>query len=265
MASFIVSILSSNDNPALVIGALQLVELLLIKLPHLYKVSLRREGVLHEIEIKAGQDLTTKVKVPTEPVMIVSEPLPIIVSEPLPIPVPVPVEDVAPPPVEGAPVDPIPPSDDTGAQAEPVMIPPPVDAIMDPPDLPTSALLAAVMPPPVKRSSSSSIDPQDAIIIRCRTIRFKYLHSSSHNSADDPLESMLALGRRMAFAQAGEAELRKVMSELAGLFSGGGKWQSVSSFELTKSGLIDDLLEFATVEGRKGMWRSTSSASPLIV
>ncbi|KAJ6620558.1 hypothetical protein B0H10DRAFT_2020828 [Mycena sp. CBHHK59/15] len=50
VASFASSILSSKDHPTLVIGALQLVDLLLTKVPALYKPTFRREGVFHEIE-----------------------------------------------------------------------------------------------------------------------------------------------------------------------------------------------------------------------
>lgn len=50
VASFASSILSSRDHPSLVIGALQLVDLLLAKVPSLYKPTFRREGVFHEIE-----------------------------------------------------------------------------------------------------------------------------------------------------------------------------------------------------------------------
>ncbi|KAJ7780447.1 hypothetical protein B0H14DRAFT_3586076 [Mycena olivaceomarginata] len=44
VASFASSILSSKDHPTLVIGALQLVDLLLAKVPALYKPTFRREG-----------------------------------------------------------------------------------------------------------------------------------------------------------------------------------------------------------------------------
>jgi len=59
VASFASSILSSKDHPSLVIGALQLVDLLLGKVPSLYKPTFRREGVFHEIETVAERILTT--------------------------------------------------------------------------------------------------------------------------------------------------------------------------------------------------------------
>ncbi|KAF9479594.1 hypothetical protein BDN70DRAFT_906231 [Pholiota conissans] len=59
VASFASSILSSKDHPSLVIGALQLVDLLLGKLPAFYKPTFHREGVFHEIETLAERTLTT--------------------------------------------------------------------------------------------------------------------------------------------------------------------------------------------------------------
>ena len=51
--------MSSKDHPSLVIGALQLVDLLLAKVPLLYKPTFRREGVFHEIESLAERTLLT--------------------------------------------------------------------------------------------------------------------------------------------------------------------------------------------------------------
>ncbi|KIO30590.1 hypothetical protein M407DRAFT_14294 [Tulasnella calospora MUT 4182] len=247
MASFIGSILSTKDNPSLIAGALQLVELLLIKLPQQYRSSFRREGVLHEIEIRAAQDLTTakaakSTPQPTAiPIPVIpaapgdsSTPVPAAASIPIPIPTGIAAEDV---PTTGA----------STPAVEPTSINPPVLPFDG---LPPSSILAAVLPTPVKRSSSSSLDPQDAIILRCRIIRFKYLMTPAHGQGDDPLESMQALGRRLVYGQASETEIKRTLSEVAALFGSNGS-TSVSSFELMKSGLVDELLEFATAEGRK--------------
>ncbi|KAJ7510224.1 hypothetical protein B0H11DRAFT_1900576 [Mycena galericulata] len=51
VASFASSILSSKDHSTLVVGALQLVDLLLAKVPALYKPTFHRERVFHEIEV----------------------------------------------------------------------------------------------------------------------------------------------------------------------------------------------------------------------
>ncbi|KAF8216810.1 hypothetical protein K438DRAFT_1558643 [Mycena galopus ATCC 62051] len=62
VASFASSILSSKDHPTLVIGALQLVDLLLAKVPTQYKPTFRREGVFHEIEVLSGRTIASAVK-----------------------------------------------------------------------------------------------------------------------------------------------------------------------------------------------------------
>ena len=62
VASFAASILSSKDHPSLVISALQLVDLLLGKLPQLYKPTFRREGVFHEIDSLAARALSQSSK-----------------------------------------------------------------------------------------------------------------------------------------------------------------------------------------------------------
>lgn len=80
VASFASSVLSSKDHPSLVIGALQLVDLLLGKLPSFYKPTFHREGVSHEIEALAERPLITaktKEKETSEPTDDTSPPVPI--------------------------------------------------------------------------------------------------------------------------------------------------------------------------------------------
>jgi E3 ubiquitin-protein ligase TRIP12 len=60
VSGFASSILSSKDHPSLVIGALQLVELLLAKSPAMYKPAFRREGVFYEIESLAAREVLSK-------------------------------------------------------------------------------------------------------------------------------------------------------------------------------------------------------------
>jgi E3 ubiquitin-protein ligase TRIP12 len=62
VASFSSSILSSKDHPTLVLGALQLVEILLSKVPTEYAPAFRREGVFHEVEALASRTLAMKPK-----------------------------------------------------------------------------------------------------------------------------------------------------------------------------------------------------------
>lgn len=234
MASFIGSILSTKDNPTLIIGALQLVDLLLGKLPAQYRMAFRREGVLHDIEVRAGQDLTTQAKPPTP------APLPVPVTEP-----PIPAEPASGSAAASAPTQTTSSTSDGTSEA------PPANPA---PDAAPANSLPNIVPIPVpKRSSSSQVDPQDAIILRCRIIRFKYLMSPVAGQADDPFETMQVLAKRLSGSQMSETEMRRTLGEIAALFSNGAEGRSsISSFELMKSGLVDELLDFATTEGRKG-------------
>lgn len=238
MASFVGSIMSSKDNPPLVIAALQVIELLLSKLPQQYRPAFRREGVLHEIEVRSTQDLTTKAAAkrststtPTEPAVLAA-----------------PSSSTA---LSASPDAPT--SADSQTEASSANLADTTGTPVNPPDdgLPPPSILAAMLPPPTKRSSSTPIDPQDAIIMRCRVIKFKYLNTPTQSQGDDPFEAMQALGRRLAHSQANEIAIRRTLGDIAALFTT--SKESISSFELTKSGLVDELLEFATVEGRKGM------------
>ncbi|EPS41980.1 hypothetical protein H072_4065 [Dactylellina haptotyla CBS 200.50] len=56
-ASFLASILSQKDHPSLIAGALQLSELLLRRLPEIYRYHFHREGVISEIRKLAEQEL----------------------------------------------------------------------------------------------------------------------------------------------------------------------------------------------------------------
>lgn len=62
MASFLAAILSSRDQGPLVTNALQLAELLLVKMPDAYQYFFRREGVMHEIEQVAAAALVSPPK-----------------------------------------------------------------------------------------------------------------------------------------------------------------------------------------------------------
>lgn len=59
IASFLGAILASKDQPTLVTNGLQVVELLLIKLPNMCNYLFRRQGVLHEVEQLAQNQLLT--------------------------------------------------------------------------------------------------------------------------------------------------------------------------------------------------------------
>lgn len=124
--------------------------------------------------------------------------------------------------------EPIPP----GASAESMLPPPP-----------------AVSLPLTKRSSSHVLDPQDAVTLRGRVVRFKYL-SGTVELEDAVFAQLRSLVARISESEASEDMLRMRLHEIADLFASPNT--SVSSFELLQSGLVDGLLEFATVKERTG-------------
>ncbi|KAI0079345.1 HECT-domain-containing protein [Panus rudis PR-1116 ss-1] len=194
VASFASSIISSKDHPTLVLAALQLVELLLEKIPGEYRPAFRREGVFHEIEALAARTLSSsKEKEKSKE------------------------KDES----------------DTSSAAEPHV----------PTYLPMSSALAASMPG-YRRLASLSIDPDDAITMRARVIKFKYLDDDSGNSSNDLLNALGRLVERLADKNTTEKDFLPALAELAGLFATTDT--SVSSFELLQSGVVDALLQFLT-------------------
>lgn len=199
VASFASSILSSKDHPTLVIGALQLVELLLNKVPAEYKPVFRREGVFHEIETLASRNITSSKSKEKD-------------------------KDK---------------DSDASSPAEPAI----------PAHVPISAALAATIPG-FKKLSSLALDPDDAITLRARVIRFKYLTGDDEADSDDVFATLRRLVEHISDQSASEKDLNTALSELAGLFAS--PHTSVSSFELLQSGVVDGLLQLVTGEERNG-------------
>ncbi|KAF8889303.1 hypothetical protein BD779DRAFT_1611065 [Infundibulicybe gibba] len=196
IASFASSILSSNDHPSLVIGALQLVDLLLSKVPALYKPPFLREGVFHEIEALAERIIASSAKSKDN-------------AE---------TSDT--------------PSPESGS------IPP----IIPPPTISASSI------PGFKKLLSLSLEPDDAITLRARVIRLKYIAGDESAERDSAFESLRNLVDRISNKTAQEKDLSEALWELADLFSS--PHTSVSSFELLRSGAVDSLLQLATDEER---------------
>ncbi|KAG8692329.1 Ubiquitin fusion degradation protein 4, partial [Ceratobasidium sp. 395] len=234
VATFVGSILSSRDYPALTICALQLVELLLTKAPVVYRPALRREGVLHEIEVLTERPLTTKAKESkseegssrskVEEVRVKQEEG--VQAQPKP-------EEVA-----KAGTSPSPAPDTTEERDET----PQADREREEREREKERL---VVPVPVKRSTNTVLDPQDAITLRAKVVRFKYMSGGEDSAADPVLERLRGLLATLRDTGAGEAELKDAVKGIASLFTGG-VGASVSSYELLKSGLVDGLLQFTT-------------------
>lgn len=192
VASFASSILSSKDHPSLVIGALQLVDLLLLKAHSQYKPAFRREGVLHELEILASRDLiSSKSKEKNDKDKDSSEP----------------------------------PSDSSSTPA------------------PLSGGI-----PGFKKLSSLSLDPDDAITLRARVIRFRHLSSEDKDDEDNGFETLRRLVDVISKHDASEKELLDALRAIAELFAS--PHASVSSFELLQSGIVDALLQLTTDSDR---------------
>ncbi|KAI6113129.1 hypothetical protein F5141DRAFT_1188308 [Pisolithus sp. B1] len=164
-ASFASSILSSKDHPSLVIGALQLVDLLLQKVPTEYRPALRREGVM--------------------------------------------LPDLSPTP------------------------PPP----------PMAVHLSSI--PGYRKFHSLSLEPEDAITLRARVIRFKYTlsHEDSDGDSSDEFRRLVA---KLSAPDATEQVIIAALRDFAEHLTSNG---SISSFELLQSGAVEGLLRFATDSG----------------
>lgn len=184
VASFASSILSSRDHPTLVIGALQLVDLLLTKVPTLYKPTFKREGVFHEIDALANRTVASSKRENKDK--------------------------------------------DTESLAEGALPPPP----------------SAPVIPGYKKMNSVSLDPDDAITLRARVIRFKFLANDEQDDADSGLDTLKRLVEQISPDTESEQELTQALWQLAELFAS--PHTSVSSFELLQSGVVDALLKFAT-------------------
>ncbi|KAJ7180903.1 hypothetical protein C8R46DRAFT_985964 [Mycena filopes] len=178
VASFASSILSSKDHPTLVIGALQLVDLLLAKVPALYKPTFRREGVFHEIEELSGRNVVSAVK-PKEKEKETKEkekekeasesPAP---PDELPFP-------LAPPVASGS-----------GA----------------PPTIPG-----------FKKLTSLSLEPEDAITLRARVIQFNYLSGDDKEAGDGSFAALQRLVEQLGRDES-EKDAAEALHELAELF-----------------------------------------------
>jgi E3 ubiquitin-protein ligase TRIP12 len=194
VAGFASSILSSKDHPSLVIGALQLVDMLLAKIPAEYKPAFRREGVFYEIDALASREVSASK----------------------------------------------PKDKDKDKDREPSEAPSP-DSGGTPVIPPSSTSVAAI--PGFKKLSSLSLEPEDAITLRSRVIRFKYLTDHEQHEPDNTFQTLHQLVEQLSVTHASEQELSNVLAALAGLFAS--PHTSVSSFELLQSGLVDGLLQFA--------------------
>lgn len=206
-------------------GALQLVELLAVKLPDVYQISFQREGVVFEIEALAAQDLSTAkdkgIEVKKEPEENAVGPSTIPNSESAPLP-------------------------------SFANVPDDLKPLLAASGFPTglSAFLAdtSAISSPTRRSGSI-VDPNDANVLRARVLVAKKIFHSGEddNSATAVLDEVTALVKRLCVPEASDGEIRDTLQDVTKQFTKSG--QALSSFELLKSGLVDGILEYVDIEG----------------
>lgn len=222
MASFLCAIISSKDNDAFVLHALQIVELLVTKLPDIYQVSFLREGVVYEIEALANSE-TKKEKAAKEATKNKA-------GE-----------------VDNADSRPATPSNPPGASE----IPGDLRSLLTLSGVSNQILFGQTSGQSTPRKSSSHLDPHDANIIRARMLMAKKIFDTggdNQKAASKVLANISDLVKRLCEPGASEADLREALRETASQFSS--VEQSLSSFELLQSGLVDGLLDFVKIQGQ---------------
>ncbi|KAN0062515.1 Ubiquitin fusion degradation protein 4 [Thecaphora frezii] len=241
LAGFVAAILSSRDNPSLVHGALQIVELLTIKLPHIYTALLRREGVMWEIDSIASQEPTHRRPSKasegsgsnkTEPSQPQPQPQPSALSLP------------------------------SGASAvEEAMTSSGLARLLGAASsiegLTSSSLtLGSIAISRLPSAAQSLADANDANIWRARLLHSKLSEQAA--SSDGARKAVEALDRIKSLVhklepgtENDESAIRSTADEIAALFLRPD--EPISSFELLRSGLVEGLYAFATKSSSEGL------------
>ncbi|SCV74863.1 BQ2448_7892 [Microbotryum intermedium] len=230
MASFLAAILSSPDQTPLRLLALQLVELLLVKMPDAYQYFFRREGVMHELEqIAASPILVPSKSKHASPARTPKE-------EP------------------GA-------SLSTSSSNAPSGLSRTLAQHAS-----SSASSTTTGTPPNSLLSTAEMQSHDLITYRARHLRNEYGSTESESAvrAQKALEDLRSLVKELdAFTTSSssslspsraspksvskqEGEISRVLSRVASHFAD--DLTALSSFELQESGLVEGLLRFTTAE-----------------
>ncbi|WVO12675.1 hypothetical protein L204_100280 [Cryptococcus depauperatus] len=244
MASFLCAIISSKDNEAFVLHALQIVELLATKLPEIYQVSFLREGVVFEIATLARQEMNkeknakeTAAKVEKEESIGVAPLKQAMESVPLARP-----EVLAPPTPSSMPVG--------STTATSLPIPDELRSLLFSSGLSAPMNLSAGSGQSTPRKHNAHPDPHDSNIVRARMLFAKKifeLGGENQQAATKIMSDIKALVKRLCQSDATEADLRKTLRQIAEQFSHAN--HGLSSFELLQSGLVDGILEFVDISG----------------
>ena len=230
-AAFISAILSSREHqPALITNALQLVELLLVKMPDAYQYTFRREGVMHEIDRLANEELVSAAAASTKSKR----------SSPARTPRGDQPADAAPAAASGL---------SRALQSAPTVVAAAAAPALTP--LEAQAKDAVTLRARHLRASHGAPDSEPALRAQGVLERIKTLVAH--------LESVAASGSGPIGGDATEREAKDALDEIAVLFAD--EKNPLSSFEMVESGLVEGLLKFATEPG-SGTRASSSLSTP---
>lgn len=236
--------MTSGDNDALVTGALQLAELLLVKLPTIYSRSFQREGVVYEIDKLAKEELSPSArskrkeesqnKGSTISKAGTGTASPSAAQE---------ASSAAATPVET-------PSSDAVAASRFLR------ALAGEEAGSMSALERALgastskQTPSSRRVSSVPSNPRDANIVRARILQIKRWSLMGPKGSVPAVSSAVdAVILRLSDPDIPDSDLRSVFDQIAGLLTD--KVEPLSSFEMLQSGLLAKLMAMLQ-EGAKG-------------
>lgn len=243
LASFIAAILSSRDHPILVQGALQLVEMLTLKLPDVYSALLRREGVMWEIEDIASREPSSRAGKEKAKSGASTEAVPVSVA--------VDEEEIAADPLGSTPL--ATPSSDlskllAGAGVQGISRLaghlPASGAVGVPAGAGMSSLVLANGQP------VTLVEAEDSNIWRARILRDQFSPEASKTGSGGADEAGRALDeiktlvdRLQTSTTQDETVVKETLAQTAVLFAKADN--PISSFELLRSGMVDGLYNFA--------------------
>lgn len=99
-----------------------------------------------------------------------------------------------------------------------------------------------------KKHHILSLEPEDAITLRARVMRFKYSlgQDDGASNGDDSFEDLRRLVKKLSTPDLSEQIITSTLREFADHFA---SENSISSFELLRSGALECLLRFSTEKG----------------
>lgn len=233
LATFVASILSSRDDPSLVLSALQMAELLCNRLPAVYKSLLRREGVMWEIDDIAAQEPSTiKYGRPSASSDITGSGSSASAQ---------PNAGESALSSAGTPNLPSEARSDTSRHSA-------LQSLLGL-SAPNSVLAVPAVDPSGPSKSRNSAEVQDSVIWRARILRDNFSRETVEsdggvNHATQALEQVKSYVSALRASTANGADEAKVaLDQVTSLFSRPDA--PISSFELLRSGLVDGFYEFA--------------------